>query len=43
MAISDCCFRSTNQINAIIYDKQPHLQYLSIDEAIAHCDKGMSI
>jgi xylulose-5-phosphate/fructose-6-phosphate phosphoketolase len=43
LAISDRCFRSTNQINAIVSDKQPHLQYLSIDQAIAHCTKGMSI
>jgi xylulose-5-phosphate/fructose-6-phosphate phosphoketolase len=43
LAINDRCFRSTNQINAIVYDKQPHLQYLSIDEAIAHCAKGVSI
>jgi xylulose-5-phosphate/fructose-6-phosphate phosphoketolase len=43
LTIADRCFRSTNQINVIVSDKQPHLQYLSIDAAIAHCTKGIGI
>ena len=43
LAIANQCFKSTNQINVIVSDKQPHLQYLTIDAAIAHCTKGMGI
>jgi xylulose-5-phosphate/fructose-6-phosphate phosphoketolase len=43
LSIADRCFKSTNQINVIVSDKQPHLQYLTIDAAIAHCTKGMGI
>ena len=37
------CLRSTNYINVIVCDKQKHLQYMNMDEAIAHCTKGISI
>src|SRR5262249_15588659 len=30
-------------INVIVCDKQKHLQYMNIDEAIAHCTKGLGI
>jgi xylulose-5-phosphate/fructose-6-phosphate phosphoketolase len=43
LTVADRCFRSTNQINVIVSDKQPHLQYLSIDAAIAHCNKGIGL
>jgi xylulose-5-phosphate/fructose-6-phosphate phosphoketolase len=43
LVIADRCFRSTDRINTIVSDKQPHLQYLSMDAAIAHCTKGMGI
>jgi xylulose-5-phosphate/fructose-6-phosphate phosphoketolase len=43
VVIADRAFQSTNQINVIVSDKQPHLQYLTMDEAIAHCLKGISI
>jgi xylulose-5-phosphate/fructose-6-phosphate phosphoketolase len=43
LVIADRCFRSTDRINAIVSDKQPHLQYLTMDAAIAHCTKGMGI
>ena len=43
LAIANLCFNTTNQINAIVSDKQPHLQYLKMDEAIAHCTKGIGI
>jgi xylulose-5-phosphate/fructose-6-phosphate phosphoketolase len=35
--------RSTNYINVIIADKQPHLQFLGMDEAVRHCTKGVGI
>lgn len=43
LTITDRCFQSVNQINVIVSDKQPHLQYLTIDEAIAHCTKGIGL
>ncbi len=43
LSVADHCLRSTNYINVIVSDKQPHLQYLSMDEAIDHCTKGIGI
>lgn len=43
LAIANTCFKSTNQINTIVSDKQAHLQYLTMDAAIAHCTKGIGI
>ncbi len=37
------CLKSRNDINVIVCDKQPHLQYLDMDAAIAHCTKGLGI
>jgi xylulose-5-phosphate/fructose-6-phosphate phosphoketolase len=31
------------RINVIVADKQDHLQYLNMDEAITHCTKGIGI
>jgi xylulose-5-phosphate/fructose-6-phosphate phosphoketolase len=35
--------QSENYINVIVSDKQNHLQYLDMDNAIAHCTKGIGI
>ncbi len=43
LSVADHCFRSTDYVNVIVADKQKHLQYLSMDEAIKHCTKGISI
>jgi xylulose-5-phosphate/fructose-6-phosphate phosphoketolase len=43
LSVANHCLRSTNYINVIVCDKQKHLQYLNIDEAIAHCTKGIGI
>jgi xylulose-5-phosphate/fructose-6-phosphate phosphoketolase len=43
LSVADHCFRSTDYTNVIVADKQKHLQYLSIDEAIKHCTKGIGI
>jgi xylulose-5-phosphate/fructose-6-phosphate phosphoketolase len=43
LAVADQCFRSTDCINVIVADKQKHLQFMSIDEAITHCAKGLGI
>lgn len=43
LSVSDHCFRSDDYLNLIVNDKQPQLQYLSMDEAIDHCKRGASI
>jgi xylulose-5-phosphate/fructose-6-phosphate phosphoketolase len=43
LSVGDHCLRSTGYINVIVCDKQKHLQYLTMDEAIAHCTKGVSV
>jgi xylulose-5-phosphate/fructose-6-phosphate phosphoketolase len=43
LSVADHCFRSVDYINVIISDKQQHLQYLEMDDAITHCTKGIGI
>ena len=43
LSVADHCLRSENYVNVIVADKQRHLQYLSMDAAIAHCTKGIGI
>jgi xylulose-5-phosphate/fructose-6-phosphate phosphoketolase len=43
LSVANHCLRSENYINVIVSDKQNHLQYLSMEEAITHCTKGISI
>ena len=43
LAVADHCLRSTDLINVIVCDKQKHLQFTTIDEAIVHCAKGFGI
>jgi xylulose-5-phosphate/fructose-6-phosphate phosphoketolase len=43
LSVMDHCLRSTDYVNVIVADKQKHLQFTTIDEAIAHCTKGIGI
>ncbi len=43
LSVTDHCLRSTNYVNVIVADKQPHLQFLAIDDAVWHCSKGIGI
>jgi xylulose-5-phosphate/fructose-6-phosphate phosphoketolase len=43
LSVMDHCLRSTNYINVIVSDKQMHRQYLTIDQAITHCTKGIGV
>jgi xylulose-5-phosphate/fructose-6-phosphate phosphoketolase len=43
LSVADHCLRSKDYINVIVADKQNHLQFTTIDEAIVHCTKGMGI
>ncbi|MGW5520957.1 phosphoketolase family protein [Gordonia sp. NPDC003950] len=43
LSIADHCFRSRDHVNVIVVDKQPHLQYLTLDEAGTQAAAGASI
>lgn len=43
LSVTDHCLRSRHYVNVIVAGKQPALQYLSIDEAVRHCTKGIGI
>jgi xylulose-5-phosphate/fructose-6-phosphate phosphoketolase len=43
LAVADHCFRSTDCINVIVADKQKHLQFTTMDDAVIHCAKGVGI
>ena len=43
LSVADHCLRSENYVNVIVCDKQAHLQYMSMDEAIIHCTKGIGM
>ena len=40
LSVADHCLRSKNYINLIVAGKQPAPQWLTIDEAVAHCTIG---
>ncbi|HEV2140441.1 MAG TPA: phosphoketolase family protein [Candidatus Dormibacteraeota bacterium] len=43
LSIADHCLRSRNYVNVVVAGKQPALTYLSMDQAIAHCTRGIGI
>jgi xylulose-5-phosphate/fructose-6-phosphate phosphoketolase len=43
LSVADHCLRSRDYVNVIVAGKQPALQYLSMDDAIAHCTRGIGI
>jgi xylulose-5-phosphate/fructose-6-phosphate phosphoketolase len=43
LSVADHCLRSTNYVNVVVSDKQLHLQYLTMDQAVQHCSKGIGI
>ncbi len=43
LSVMDHCLRSTDYINVVVADKQPHLQFLDMDDAIRHCTKGIGL
>jgi len=43
LSVADHCLRSRNYVNVIVAGKQPTLNYLSMDEAVAHCTRGLGI
>jgi xylulose-5-phosphate/fructose-6-phosphate phosphoketolase len=43
LSVANHCLRSENYVNVIVCDKQLHLQFMDMDEAITHCTKGLGI
>ena len=43
LSVADHCLRSRHYVNVIVAGKQPALDYLTMDEAIAHCTRGLGI
>jgi len=43
LSVADHCLRSRNYVNVIVAGKQPALTYLSMEEAIAHCTRGLGM
>ncbi len=43
LSVANHCLTSRNYVNLIVIDKQPELQYLSMDAAIEHCALGASV
>ncbi len=43
LSVADHCLRSTEYVNVIVADKAEHLQYLTMQQAVDHCTKGIGI
>jgi xylulose-5-phosphate/fructose-6-phosphate phosphoketolase len=43
LSVADHCLRSRHYVNVIVAGKQPCLDYLPMEEAIAHCTLGLGI
>jgi xylulose-5-phosphate/fructose-6-phosphate phosphoketolase len=43
LSVAEHCFTSCNYLNLIVIDKQPQLQWLTMEEAKRHCAKGAGV
>jgi xylulose-5-phosphate/fructose-6-phosphate phosphoketolase len=43
LSVADHCLRSRHYVNVIVAGKQPELQWLDMDAAIAHCTRGIGV
>jgi xylulose-5-phosphate/fructose-6-phosphate phosphoketolase len=43
LSTADHCLRSRHYVNVIVAGKQPAPNYLSIDEAVRHCERGIGL
>ena len=43
LSTMDHCLRSRQYVNVVVAGKQPALQYLDMDEAVRHCERGLGI
>ncbi len=43
LSVADHCLRSRDYVNVVVAGKQPALNYLSMEDAIIHCTRGLGI
>ncbi|HVB85788.1 MAG TPA: phosphoketolase family protein [Candidatus Dormibacteraeota bacterium] len=43
LSVADHCLRSRSYVNVIVAGKQPELQWLDMESAVAHCTNGLGI
>ena len=43
LSVMDHCLRSHDYVNVVVAGKHPSPQWLSMDEAVAHCTKGIGV
>jgi len=43
LSVADHCLRSRHYVNVIVAGKQPALDYLSMEDAVLHCTRGLGI
>jgi xylulose-5-phosphate/fructose-6-phosphate phosphoketolase len=43
LSVADHCLRSRDYVNVVVAGKQPGPQWLPMDEAVAHCTRGIGI
>ncbi|HEY6056676.1 MAG TPA: hypothetical protein VIV06_01525, partial [Candidatus Limnocylindrales bacterium] len=43
LSVADHCLRSRHYVNVIVAGKQPSLNWLTMDQAILHCTRGIGI
>jgi xylulose-5-phosphate/fructose-6-phosphate phosphoketolase len=43
LSVADHCLRSRNYVNVIVAGKQPELNYLTIEDAVLHCTRGLGV
>ena len=43
LSVADHCFRSRSYVNLVVIDKQPQLQWLTMDQAMEHCARGAGV
>jgi xylulose-5-phosphate/fructose-6-phosphate phosphoketolase len=43
LSVTDHCLRSRNYVNVVVAGKQPAPQWLTMDQAIAHCSAGAGV
>jgi xylulose-5-phosphate/fructose-6-phosphate phosphoketolase len=43
LSVADHCLRSRHYVNVVVAGKQPALNYLSMEDAVLHCTRGIGI
>jgi xylulose-5-phosphate/fructose-6-phosphate phosphoketolase len=43
LSVADHCLRSRDYVNVIVAGKQPSLDFLSMEDAVTHCTRGIGI